>query len=171
MKKILLTILAITIGLSAKTVTGKLLWAQMEESVIPMISIKVKGKELYFGYKGKEDINKIDKKKGAMVQAYINKNKDVTKLTFINSKKKSSLPFIGKRRTKDGSTKIEIYKNGKIKINSKFKNGYHAKYYGKYHKENINEDSDIPMHGWKVSKNKVCQGYRKAWNCEKLYKK
>jgi hypothetical protein len=40
---------------------------------------------------------------------------------------------------------------------------------GKYTKDLIPEDGDIPMHGWKVYRDKVCQGYRNSWECQKLY--
>jgi len=82
---------------------------------------------------------------------------------------KINLPFIGSRKTRNGRTKITIYQNGNMTINSHLKNGYNTHFKGKYTKDLIPEDAEIPMHGWKVYKSKVCQGYRNAWDCEKLY--
>jgi len=86
-----------------------------------------------------------------------------------NRKIKLNLPFIGAKQTKNGRTKITISKNGGMTIYSHFKNGYKTHYKGKYTKDLIPEDANIPMHGWKVYKSKVCQGYRNTWGCQKLY--
>ena len=86
-----------------------------------------------------------------------------------NRKIKLNLPFIGAKQTKNGRTKITISKNGGMTIYSYFKNGYKTHYKGKYTKDLIPEDANIPMHGWKVYKSKVCQGYRNTWDCQKLY--
>ncbi len=159
---------------NAKTIIGKVSWAQMEEGVIPIISLDLEnGKELYTGYSGK-DIEKVNKLHGKLVKAYLDKNGDVKRVEVIKKSKttkkvKTNLPFIGTKQTKDKRTKITISKNGNMTITSHFKNGYKAHFKGKYTKELIPEDGNMPMHGWKVYKNKVCQGYRDSWDCQKLY--
>jgi hypothetical protein len=100
---------------------------------------------------------------------YFSEKGYLPKIKKISKKTKLNLPFIGKKQTKNGRTKITISKNGKMTIISYFKNGYKAYFNGKYTKDLIPEQSEIPMHGWKLYKSKVCQGYRNAWECEKLY--
>ena len=177
MKKILILLL-LTLGLlHAKTVQGTLYFASEEEVDIQLIALKVNGKEKYYGYYG-NDLEKIDKRRGEKVRVTVNKKGNITKLMFLKdnkskskskSKSKRNLPFIGKKATKDGRTKINISKNGNIKINTSFKNGYKVNYNGKYTKGHIVPQGE--SHSWKVSKDKVCQGYRNAWHCQKLYKK
>ena len=172
MKKILMLLL-LTMGLNAKTVEGTLYFASEEEVDIQLIALKVNGKEKYYGYYG-NDLEKIDKRRGEKVRVTVNKKGNITKIMFlkdIKSKRKSNsnLPFLGKKATKDGRTKINISKNGNIKINTSFKNGYKVNYNGKYTKGHIVPQGE--SHSWKVSKDKVCQGYRNEWHCQKLYKK
>jgi len=172
MSKILIIIL-LTIGVNAKTIVGKILYALDEENVIPVIGLEVNGKEEYIVYSGKPTTDYIDKRKGQMLRVYLDKNGDVKKVEFVNSKQakkmkqKSNLPFIGKKQTRNGSTKITISRNGDIKIYTHLKNGFKTHYNGKYKKGLISVPEDL--HSWEVQKDKVCQGYRNAWECEKLY--
>jgi uncharacterized ParB-like nuclease family protein len=84
MKKIIFILLIMTFTLSAKTITGKLMFAGIEEGEFPMIGINVKGKEYYLGYKGKTNIRTVDKKSGRMIKAYLSKDgEDVIKVKFL----------------------------------------------------------------------------------------
>ena len=169
MNKILVMIL-LTIVVNANTVVGKILYAYDEEGVMPVIGLEIDGKEKYFIGSLKLSTKAIDKRKGEMIRAFLDKNNEIIKIKYLKERKiKSSLPFIGAKQTKDGRTKITISKNGNMTIYSHFKNGYKTHFKGKYTKELIPEDSDIPMHAWKVYKNKVCQGYRNAWGCKNIY--
>jgi len=169
MNKILLIIL-LTIGLNANTVVGKILYAYDEEDVMPTVGLEIDGKEKYFIGSSKLSTSAIDKRKGEMIRAFLDNNNKIIKIKYLKETKiKLTLPFIGTKQTKDRRTKITILKNGNMTINSHFKNGYKTHFIGKYTNDLIPEDSDIPMHGWKVYINKVCQGYRDSWGCERLY--
>ena len=162
-----------SLSLNAKVIIGKINYASTDREGTPFVDVIVDGNYVSTAYNGKPSPKHLLGQKGRYVKITTNKKGKGIRIEFVKKptgKQKVKLPFIGKRQTKDGTTKVEIYKNGKMKINSHYKSGYKAHYNGKYTKYNVVPNGEeIHLHSWQISKNKVCSGYRKSWNCEKLY--
>ena len=126
MKKILLLLIIITIGLHAKSVVGEILYAFDEEGVLPIVDLKIQGKQYSFTYSGQLSTDTIRKRKGEMIRAYLNKDKrlaefsgDIKSIKFIHSKKSSKNKIskkskgkylsILKKRCKDPAEAREVY--------------------------------------------------------------
>ena len=80
-----LTILLITIGINAKTVTGTITSAYDEENVLPWVGIKVNGKENWYIYDGKPSSSVLNKRKGQKIKMTLDKNNEGKKIVFLNN--------------------------------------------------------------------------------------